>query len=411
MTKKRRILICDDEKQREERWAESLNAIEYVRKNFEVVCPGNRDIIAGISELEERRKSARSKAHVDGQLVGSLFDSADILIIDYDLIDLDVKRYYTGEGIAYLARCYSDCGLIIGLNQFGDNFFDLTLSGHPQSFADLNLGSTQLDNRGLWEDRWKTFRPWYWPLIPALVSKFEKRIDEIELNDKIIGYLGLSDTWAYLSSESGNYISNKFRESKTQLKSISFLDFARESGNGFQRKDKQFSEESLRKVAAARVWKWLERHVLPGQNILVDAPHLVTRFPSLLSGNPNQVSSWNETANFGPKSRLGIKHTLIEPYRFERENWVSRQVWLWPQLSAFESIDEIRKPWDAEFYKYVFCEDISRFVEQRRAREFLAGLESQYTKRWLIDPANSANKNWKAALRGIAYQPQARLAM
>lgn len=411
MTKKRRILICDDEKRREDRWADALKSIKYVRANFEIHCPTNSEIIDGISELEKRRKSARSKSHREGKLDGSLFDNTDVLIIDYDLIDLDVDRYFTGEGIAYLARCYSGCGPIIGLNQFGDNYFDLTLSGHPESFADVNIGSSHLGNRGLWEDDWSGFRPWYWPVVPTLVASFEKRTKELRLDDKIIDFLGLSEAWAYLSSDASDYISSKFRDSTKQLKAISFLDFARNSSNGYQRKDKPFSEEGTRRVAAARVWKWLERHVLPGQNVLVDAPHLVTRFPSLLTGDPNLVSSWNKTTQPGAINRLGIRYKSLEPYRFKKDDWISRPAWFWPQLTEFDRIDEVREPWSAKFYEYTFCEDVSTFVKQERTREFLADLESQYVKRSLIDPSNPANKRFKSALHRISYQPQSRLAM
>ena len=54
-------------------------------------------------------------------------------IIDYDLLGSQAEKSptgsLTGEIIAYLVRCFSRCKLIIGLNQYGSNPFDLTLRG------------------------------------------------------------------------------------------------------------------------------------------------------------------------------------------------------------------------------------------------------------------------------------------
>ena len=70
-------------------------------------------------------------------------DDASIFIIDYDLLGSQAEKSptgsLTGEIIAYLVRCFSRCKLIIGLNQYGSNPFDLTLRGDLNSFADLNF--------------------------------------------------------------------------------------------------------------------------------------------------------------------------------------------------------------------------------------------------------------------------------
>ena len=49
--------------------------------------------------------------------------------------------------------------------------------------------------------------------------------------------------------------------------------------------DEPWDQGGIERVAAARLGKWLERLVLPGQNVLVDAPHLVSRFPSLVAAD------------------------------------------------------------------------------------------------------------------------------
>src|SRR5207253_3989616 len=100
----------------------------------------------------------------------------------------------TGESVAYLARCYSNCGYIIELNQFGTNWFDLTLSGSLDSYADLNIGSDQLANPGLWSDQFAGFRPWSWPIIPRAVNELKKRTAEAVRcrSDVILEALGLT---------------------------------------------------------------------------------------------------------------------------------------------------------------------------------------------------------------------------
>ena len=61
----------------------------------------------------------------------------------------------------------------------GQPLFDLTLCGHPRSFADLNLGFKELLNRGLWMNKWNGYRPWHWPLMPDAIDYFEQRITKL----------------------------------------------------------------------------------------------------------------------------------------------------------------------------------------------------------------------------------------
>src|SRR5712664_2014316 len=167
MTKKT-ILVCDDNAQVARNW----------RSQIEKVCPSNftaeslqeDQLITTISQLEERRKNARKPRGVKVTWHANKFDEADILIVDYDLLNLNGQSYLTGENLAYLARCYSRCKLIVGLNEFGTNDFDLSLKGHPESYADLNLGGQQVSNPGLWTGKWDGFRPWHWPLLPMALQ-------------------------------------------------------------------------------------------------------------------------------------------------------------------------------------------------------------------------------------------------
>ena len=72
-------------------------------------------------------------------------------------------------------------------------------------------------------------------------------------------------------------------------------------------------------VVLSPIFKWLERVVLPGQEILVDAPHLISRFPSLLTCDTPDINDWNQAdwqdapANL-PAYREPLHHLSIEAH-------------------------------------------------------------------------------------------------
>ena len=105
-----------------------------------------------------------------------------------------------------------------------------------------------------------------------------------------------------------------------------FREFVLRSGNGLRSKDVDSSDDVLAsldddvlaRVGAARISKWLERFVLPEQDILVDAPHLVSRYPSLIADDGKEIQAWNRTAQLVDYRELGLNTDLIEPYRFKK---------------------------------------------------------------------------------------------
>ena len=189
-----KIAIFDDETAQRKAWAQRLEALEV----GEVVSL-NDDFEGEVEKLEDRRKAARrygKEVATLGELeIESLFDTLDILMVDYDLLH---TTRLTGEDIAYLLRCYSTCGLVVALNQFSRaKSFDLTLGGHLDSFADLNIGSEFFDDPGLWyadRTKWKEFRPWSWPVLTHLHESFQKRIADVaqDPSQPILPSLGLN---------------------------------------------------------------------------------------------------------------------------------------------------------------------------------------------------------------------------
>ena len=394
---KKNILFFDDDEGLARRWAEKLERLPIVNRDFNVRHMKMDVFRQAHEELNERRGKARGEERGPEGNRRHHLDDIDILIIDFDLFKFDPN--VTAESIAYLARCYSRCGLIVALNQFTRKpNFDLTLKGHPESFADLNLHDSQVHNHGLWKEPWKGFRPWIWPLLPRALEAHENRIKEVRpvLDKPILTFLGLDQISQLLPRFTIEFIESKGRKPEE----TTFRQFVEESQQGLQVRDKILDDESIARVAAARIHKWLERLVLPGQDILVDAPHLVLRFPSLLRGNPKTRKSWNSVVTLAiPHKRL--MHTdVIEKFRFKKENWVSRPCWFWGDLSSFEGIAEVKDPWKTvQKADVVFCEDVSRFLPRIETKEFVADLPSPFVRRYVHEESK------------IDYQPLVRFAL
>lgn len=397
MTKKK-ILIFDDVEDRARKWADRLKRLPFVRKNFDLHPMTMVEFEDTVGMLNQRRRDARTNKKATNIVWDHPLDEAAILIVDYDLLELNKITYITAEEVAYLARCYSHCGLIVVLNQFGKNEFDLTLKGHPESFADLNLGSEQIYNPGLWEEPWKGFRPWVWPLLPRALETYEKRSIELRsaLDHPIPSFLGIEGIVGLLPRTTVEFLQSRSRK----IEETTFKDFVEGSRHGLGPRDKPIDDEAIARIAAARIHKWLERLVLPGQDILVDTPHLVSRFPSLLQGNLKSKTTWKNVVTFESPSKAILKTNVIDRFRFKKDAWVSRTCWIWGQLSGYEEIEEVKNPWKkTEKADVVFCEDLSAYAPREAAKEFVADLSSPFVRRYV------------AQADGVVYQPLVRFAM
>jgi hypothetical protein len=194
---------------------------------------------------------------------------------------------------------------------------------------------------------------------------------------------------------------------------MTFRDFVEESGNAIRPKDKLGEgpevDDRVCRIAAARVSRWLEDFVLAGQEILVDAPYLVARFPSLLSGkNISRPETWNKTAQLLPSTKVGIKHESLAPFEFS-SNWLSRPAWLWAKIARSREILEVREPLARRGGELVFCEDVSRFMPRNQARQFLADVASAHLRRYVVDPAMVTDS--MPELQKVMYHPSVRFSM
>ncbi|MBC8508753.1 MAG: hypothetical protein H8D34_28180 [Chloroflexi bacterium] len=400
MTKKK-ILICDDSPEVGRSLKSGIERIGVVGEHFEKpILAGKKELERAVKALEKRLKLARASKIDDypDDDAAKFIDEADLLVIDYALFNLDTS--VTGERIAYLARCYSKCGIIIALNQYPpyvEEYFDLTLRGHLESYAGLNIPSDSLMNSGLWEEPWSGFRPWSWPLLPQAIDKLENRVSELSehLGDKILEYLGFKGTKALTLPRSMVEFLSRAKPEETTFQE--FVDSER-SGNGLRgNKERPINDEAIARIAAARIGSWLEYSVLPGQDILVDAPHLISRFPSLLGENTQDIGGWNRTASFN-ESLLKLD-PILEPCQFKKKAWLSRPAWFWNELRDNENIEEVKNPWTIRRPDHVFCEDISKFDARDNTREFVADLNSPYSRRYV------------KKMQNIQYTPIVRFSM
>lgn len=413
--KQKKILIYDDISERTENFKDKLEkGLNKANQNdnFEIKLFNEIGLQDSIKSLQQRRIKFREKTEIHLEDGGEEIDSASILIIDYDLLGSQVEDSptgsLTGEIISYLVRCFSQCKLIVGLNQYGHNPFDLTLSRDLESFADINLGEDQLGNSDLWQGDWGSFRrgcrPWSWPNLTEALSNFDKRVKDVQDNlDKPICEVLHFDTrsFQFLSRAIVQFI-GKYEE-KEPFKTT-FREFITKSGNGLKPKDTRnlnhnINDHVLARVGAARISKWLERLVLPEQDILVDAPHLISRYPSLITDYVNEIGVWNKTARLIDYNKLGINTSLIESCRFQKNHWISRPVWFWDRLRECREIKEVTEPWLTVKSNWVFCEDASRFYQRADCKEFFADTISPFTRRFV------------KGFKGVEYRPIVRFAL
>lgn len=385
--KKNQILIFDDRYERAEGWADELNGIDYIERDFYIVPMTIDDFRCTIKELLKRRYETNGKGSYEADEME--LDETTIFMIDARLISKEESIHTSGSLIAYLARCFSDCLYFIGINQFegisssGKNTFDLTMKGHPEFFYDLLLEEDQLINKGLWDQDFEGFRPWYWPILSQSVENFERRIADVSSNidESISEFFGFSDEIKYFPDSVNNFLGGD--PTTGDPTTITFREFALTSENGINIQDNRLPEENIARVAAARISTWLEHVVLQRQDILIDAPHLVTRYPSLLIGDDESIDVWNSTAKFTRARELNLDHSQIGGYQFERDYWLSRPAWFWGPLSEDEEIIEVANPWKKNEVNLCFSEDSSKFLPKEICNRFESDFDSMYKRRYI----------------------------
>ncbi len=371
------ILVYDDQFNLAKSWAKKIKDEIKGSHSDAVVKPANReDFQQLLTLINSRRKAWREAGDESGTIDLHEADTADVIVVDYDLLQYSDSVDTTGSRLAYLLRCFSKCGFIIVLNEFG-NVFDLSLGSPPEGFADIHIGDEQIGNPGLWRAPFDGYRPWYWPVVPDARKNFDQCVKDVQENlDKpILDFLDLSHVIDWMPRRAQDFLLGK-----QKIEKVTFRDFVKSAHGGISSKDSLIPEQMAR-VAAARIVTLLNSIILPEQSVLVDAPHLVSRFPSLILNQRDEIGMWNKLCN--PVTHE-IDDLLVEDlreYKFKQSHWLWRPAWYWPEINKDEGIEEVRDLGLVEEIDWVFCENISRFVPDKFTQGFRARVSPPFIKR------------------------------
>lgn len=404
------VLILDDDTSRAQDWASQLNNMGGMAAN----APDSEGVKQIFKKIYERRLKGREDGNNWRAIDCDPLDDAKLLIVDYDLLGLDDSgEWTTGAEVAYAARLVSSVGPILLVNQHGTNPFDLTMRQAINSKADWDVGSDQILNPGLWTSSgFAGFRPWAWPNMRDEPLRFTRAIKFIRdnLDGSITETLGFDfeasaegkfpsrEAWAWLGLPS---LDSSFRElviSDTSSRSsmhIALKDVAVLDGD----------DEQIARVAAAIILRWLEKVVLPNQDILADAPHLAYQMPWLL-GDWDKEDSWHTLERLDGHEVLREE---VAPNRFEPTCLFSRPVYWAEQI---RQSDALSKPKGFDFPSVpnlVFREDVSNFGAPQESMEFPTDLPAIDNRRWISNRDKAASLDGPQDVKQVIYEPQSYL--
>ena len=345
-----------------------------------------------IRELRLRESSWDAKDRWRPREYNGHFDSADILVLDYRLADLyGSDGYMTGEDLAALARRYSTAGPIVSVNRFGEQSFDLRLRPETQTWAEVSVAHEDLQNPRLWSAAAEgPYRPWGWPSLEHLPELFDHRMRHAlrHFDRSVAESLGISRTQLDLMPRK---ISESLGDDPFR---ITFREVALQRAFPSDNVPKP-SRPQMARVAAAEVGKWLSHSVLPGQEILIDAPHLAAQYPSLVTGRRTRVRL-NQLARLSPGADLPLDATPIKGSRLRPDFWLDRPVWWTEVVLENRVLPENRRPWERAALDYRFAEDTSQFHSPAECQAFQA--VGAFGPRYVCVPNDS-----------ISYKPASRL--
>ena len=419
------VLVCDDDPGFAKESVQDINAV--APEDYRVHTEPNKAVHDATREILRRRGVARKEYEriKEGKAVGDgnaqterlslprgtgetnswngghcLFDEIDILIIDYDLIHIgDDNTEYTGESLARLARMFSSCSVVVVLNQFDQVDFDLSLRGHLASHADLNIDVRRLATPGLWRNPpWEGYRPWSWQTLSQAVEtqRARERAMREALDRPIVEIFGMQRAdVSRLSDSAFGFIAPNAADFEA-LRRQTLRSFLSTTANGLDSNTLLETDLSAAvRFAAARIGKWLEREVLGPQDILIDLPHLLQRFPFLLGKEVSNVNAWNEAVH---RPDL-MKQVIDDSYWFQPAECLSRRAVWCQRLEADENIKDERAIFDySSAPSIAFMEDCSVFADMAEGKEFRAGFHNAFDRRFV------------KRLDDVRYGPQRRFA-
>lgn len=413
-----RILIVDDEPDRSLGWAQDIRGLLGTTiPTVEALEVEALDIGAArrlLEAVDNRRRNARERNldPLDRNIQCDL-DDVDILIVDYDLQELlQVGQWSTGLQVATLVRAFSRVKLVVLVNQFGSNTFDLTLTKASQSHSDFDVGSDQLLNPTLWSRSCiSDYAPWAWNdgLLHA-PARMEKTMEWVmkHLDKSILETLGFTTGPQNTGAET--YLGQELWQECMDDPKYSYRDLVRES-EFLTPKDRAAlvgSDESCARVAAALISHWLERWVIPSNETLIDLPHLASSYPWLLTNNMDLLS-WQATTYLD--NGLSAFIPTVAKHEFKPGFPLARPViWKHKILQDVELGEPTGFTYDS-FPDVVFCEDTAQFHNFADTRPFSCRLPGSDTQRFVTDPAKIAPTGSSHSLKHVIYEPSVLFAL
>jgi len=414
-----RIRVLDDEKTSREEFKERIrSAFDSAPSDMGVEL----DVDSWIPDaearrlLDEREREFREKGHWEMDRGEFELDQVDVFVVDWDLLALE-QGEKIAEPWAFHARFFTECKVILMVNRWDGrpNPFDLGLRNDPlergdnRTCADLDVGAEQLESPLLWwgrsasgvrEDEFPLY-PWYWLSVWEMLKTWDAVRSEVRnawLEDPkttVKGFFEFDEgSWRWLSHDALVYFGQEAEP--TLLDALrSHPDFSHKHLKALERhmgnEDWAKVVDSIASPIAASLRRWLLFFVLPEQDVLVDAPHLVTRYTSLMEGH-DTLEAWNElTWRRGDgEGGLPLLERLVErlqAHGFPKWHWLQRRVWWWRRVAEDESIPEVRDPWGSfPDPPGVFCEDVARFVPYDSGRRFEAHTKEGEPKVQYVPP-------------------------
>jgi hypothetical protein len=379
-----RIAVCDDNPLLAREWEREIQA-----------AVGEGVVVSRIGDAGVEFRKLLARIPRDDKGAGpsedSDFDRACVLVVDYDLLEIDAdKARHTGEGFARMALLYSDCDFVIVMNQYADSAaFDLEMLGHLDSFADLNIHSSLAGSPALWgaARNSETFAPWTWPNIGGAIAGRRKLIERASQNIDVplLEFLDFpAKQVAVLSDEAVGFLSAKAATAE-ELAEMSLRSFLEQSTE-HKELARAITANPDRAAGAvvARLAKWYSRAVLGPQNVLVDVPHLLQRMPFLLSpdfGDPKDIDTWNRAIIEGANALVAY----IAPAAFSGcSAWLGKDAYWWPDILELKEVQQARSEFEiGKYADIVFAEDASVFIPFDDAKPFRAGFHNQFDVRYL----------------------------
>jgi hypothetical protein len=266
----------------------------------------------------------------------------------------------------------------------------------------LEIGQNQLSSSALWGNDEADFIPWYWPILPRYAETFEDWVQDvkrsIQAGETIRDMLGFpEESWEWLPRNVLQILGDERLEEFLMVNSYG-LD-PKDQASVKDQDGKIVDIETYARIAAARIAKWLAYDVLPQLDILVDAPHLGARLPSLVRGSRDDIGVWNSTAKRHVTEAPNFDMKALEPYRLKKSHWLPRPVWFWRDVINCNNIKDVKEPWNIVEPEWVFCEDTSTFHPEEQCRPFKAEVVSPFASRYVRD------------IEGVNYFPKQRFAL